>query len=142
MLFGIVVGLSCILALALYVLNLFQIRHFTNTVSREGRGRAAAAAAEADNATGKRGFLVRRLSSLSNRRLLKHKDKKYALKTMGKDSVHCFFLNSSTAGLPISYKVGRRWNADITRSDFKSEAIFGFLSPNYICHSTSWSGHS
>ena len=41
-----------------------------------------------------------------------------------------------TAGLPISYKVGRRWNAVIIRSDFKSEAIFGFLSPNYICDST------
>ena len=36
-----------------------------------------------------------------------------------------------TAGLPMSYKLGPRWNAVITRPDFKSEAIFGFLSPNY-----------
>ena len=41
-----------------------------------------------------------------------------------------------TAGLPISYTVGRRWGVTITRSDLKSEAIFGFLSPNYICDST------
>ena len=39
--------------------------------------------------------------------------------------------STATAGLPISYTMGRRWNAVITRSDFKSEAIFGFLSPNY-----------
>ena len=39
--------------------------------------------------------------------------------------------SSSTAGLPISYTVGPLWNAPIIRSDFKSEAIFGFPSPNY-----------
>ena len=38
---------------------------------------------------------------------------------------------SATAGLPMSYKLGSRWNAVITRLDFKSEAIFGCLSPNY-----------
>ena len=36
-----------------------------------------------------------------------------------------------TAGLPMSYKLGPPWNAVIPRSDFKSEAIFGFISPNY-----------
>ena len=36
-----------------------------------------------------------------------------------------------TAGLPMSDKLGPRWNAVITRPDFKSEAIFGFLSPTY-----------
>ena len=41
-----------------------------------------------------------------------------------------------TAGLPMSYKLGPRWNAVITRSDFNSEAIFGFLSPNYTGKST------
>ena len=41
-----------------------------------------------------------------------------------------------TAGLPISLTWGRCWNTVITRSDFKSEAIFGFLSPNYIVKST------
>ena len=39
----------------------------------------------------------------------------------------CYFR---TAGLPMSYKLGLRWNAVITRSDFISEVIFGFLSPN------------
>ena len=37
-----------------------------------------------------------------------------------------------TAGLPMSYKLGPRWNAVITKFDFKSEAIFGFLSRNYM----------
>ena len=37
----------------------------------------------------------------------------------------------NTAGLPMSYKLGPRWNTIITRPDFKSDAIFGFLSPNY-----------
>ena len=35
------------------------------------------------------------------------------------------------AGLPMSYKLGPRWDDVITWFDFKSEAIFGFLSPNY-----------
>ena len=43
---------------------------------------------------------------------------------------------SSTAGLLMSYKLGTHWNAVITRSDFKSEAIFGFLSQNYTGQST------
>ena len=30
------------------------------------------------------------------------------------------YKKESTAGLPISYKLGPRWNAIITRSDFKS----------------------
>ena len=42
----------------------------------------------------------------------------------------------STAGLPISYNLGRRWDVIITRSDFKSEAIFGFFSPKYTGHVT------
>ena len=37
----------------------------------------------------------------------------------------------STAGLPISSTSGRRWDVVITRSDFKSETIFEFLSSNY-----------
>ena len=45
-------------------------------------------------------------------------------------------LQNCTAGLPMSYKMGPRWNAVTTRSDFKSEAIFGFLSPNYTWKST------
>ena len=45
-------------------------------------------------------------------------------------------VDEFTAGLPMSYKLGPRWNAVITRPDFKSEAIFGFLSPNYIGKST------
>ena len=44
--------------------------------------------------------------------------------------------NAVTAGLPMSYKLGPPWNAVITRSDFKSEAIFGFLSPNCTWKST------
>ena len=42
-----------------------------------------------------------------------------------------YFWAWDTAGLSVSYKFGLRWNAVITRSDFKSEAIFGFLSSNY-----------
>ena len=42
----------------------------------------------------------------------------------------CMALGS-TPGLPMSYKLGPRWDGAITWSDFKSEAIFGFLSPNY-----------
>ena len=41
-----------------------------------------------------------------------------------------------TAGLPISRILGRRWDVFITRSDFRSEAIFGFLNPNYRGHVT------
>ena len=41
-----------------------------------------------------------------------------------------------TAGLPMSYKLGPRWDSAITWSNFKSEAIFGFLSPNYTWKST------
>ena len=37
----------------------------------------------------------------------------------------------TTAGLPLNYKLGPRWDDVITWSDFKSETIFGFLSPNY-----------
>ena len=36
-----------------------------------------------------------------------------------------------TAGLAIRWTLGRRWDNVITRSDFKSETIFGFLSPSY-----------
>ena len=36
-----------------------------------------------------------------------------------------------TAGLVMDYKLGPRWDDVITWSDFKSETIFGFLSPNY-----------
>ena len=36
-----------------------------------------------------------------------------------------------TAGLPIKWTLERCWDNVITRSDFKSETIFGFLSPNY-----------
>ena len=43
----------------------------------------------------------------------------------------CILFFNDTAGLSVSYKLGPRWNAVITRSDFESEAIFGFLSPNY-----------
>ena len=39
---------------------------------------------------------------------------------------------SYTAGLSVSYKLGPRWDDVISWSDFKSEAIFGFLSPNYM----------
>ena len=42
----------------------------------------------------------------------------------------------TTAGLPISCTVGPRWEAVIIRSNFKSEAIFGFPSPNYTGHVT------
>ena len=35
------------------------------------------------------------------------------------------------AGLPVSYKFGPRWGVVVTRSDFKLETIFGFLSPDY-----------
>ena len=42
----------------------------------------------------------------------------------------------TTAGLPMSYKLGSRWDSAIAWSDFKSEAIFGFLSPNYTWRST------
>ena len=38
----------------------------------------------------------------------------------------------STAGLPISCTLGSCWDVVITRSNFKSEAIFRFLSPNYM----------
>ena len=41
-----------------------------------------------------------------------------------------------TAELPMSYKLGPRWDGAITWSDFKSDAIFGFLSPNYTGHDT------
>ena len=37
----------------------------------------------------------------------------------------------STAGLSMSYKLGPRWDDVIPWSDFKSETVFGFLSPNY-----------
>ena len=37
-----------------------------------------------------------------------------------------------TAGLPISWTLGHRLDDVITRSDFKSETMFGFLSPNYM----------
>ena len=45
-------------------------------------------------------------------------------------------LGSSTAGLPMSYKLGPCWDGAITLSDFKSEAIFRFLGPNYTGKST------
>ena len=36
-----------------------------------------------------------------------------------------------TAGLPVSYKLGPRLSVIVTRSNFKSETIFGFLGPDY-----------
>ena len=42
----------------------------------------------------------------------------------------------TTAGLPISSTLGPRWDGVITWSNFKSEAIFGFLSPNDTGKST------
>ena len=42
----------------------------------------------------------------------------------------------ATTELPVSYKLGPRLDVVITRSNFKSEAIFGFLSPNYTGHVT------
>ena len=45
-------------------------------------------------------------------------------------------LKCCAAGLPMSYKLGPRWDGAITWSDFKSEAIFGFLSPKYTGHDT------
>ena len=41
-----------------------------------------------------------------------------------------------TVELPINWTLERLWNAVITRPDFKSEANFGFLSPNYTGKST------
>ena len=38
---------------------------------------------------------------------------------------------SGTAGLPFSCTLERPWEVVITRSDVKSETIFGFRSPNY-----------
>ena len=53
--------------------------------------------------------------------------------------LYLFYLPfHSTAGLPMSYKFGPRWNAVITRPDFESEAIFGFLGPNYTGKSASF----
>ena len=37
--------------------------------------------------------------------------------------------------LHVPWILGPRWEAVITRPDFKSDAIFGFLGPNYICDS-------
>ena len=37
-----------------------------------------------------------------------------------------------TAGLPMSYRLGHRWDDVTTWFDFKSETSFGFLSPNYM----------
>ena len=37
----------------------------------------------------------------------------------------------ATDEFPDSCTVGRHWDVTITRSDFKSETSFGFLSPNY-----------
>ena len=36
-----------------------------------------------------------------------------------------------TAELPFSCTLGSRWDVLMIRPDFKSEAIFGFLNPNY-----------
>ena len=35
------------------------------------------------------------------------------------------------ARLPVSYKSGPHWGVVVTRSNFKSETIFGFLIPDY-----------
>ena len=35
----------------------------------------------------------------------------------------------AAAGLPMSYKLGSRWDNVITWSNFKSETSFGFLNP-------------
>ena len=40
-------------------------------------------------------------------------------------------MSDFTAGLPMSYKLGPRWDNVIPWSDFKSETIFGFPSPNF-----------
>ena len=45
-------------------------------------------------------------------------------------------IPSRTAELPVSYKLGPRWDGVITWSNFKSEVIFGFLSPNYTGYDT------
>ena len=45
--------------------------------------------------------------------------------------VDFLLAGDSTAGLPISYKLGPHWDDVITWSDFKSETSVGFLSPNY-----------
>ena len=47
-----------------------------------------------------------------------------------------YWLLGITAELPFSFTLGRRWNVVITRSDFKSKTIFGFLNPNYTGQST------
>ena len=39
---------------------------------------------------------------------------------------------SATAELPVSYKLGPRWDDVITWPGFKSETSFGFPSPNYM----------
>ena len=44
-------------------------------------------------------------------------------------------VGAATSGLPMSYKLGPRWDDVITWSDFKSETI-GFLSPNYTGYDT------
>ena len=41
-----------------------------------------------------------------------------------------------TAGLPISYTLGPRWDVVLARSDFKSETSFGFLPPDSTGHVT------
>ena len=40
-------------------------------------------------------------------------------------------LFPGTAGFPIRWTFGRHWADVTTKSDFKSETIFGILSPNY-----------
>ena len=51
--------------------------------------------------------------------------------TVRLDHIGVRCIRNNTAGLSVSYKLGPRWDDVITWSDFKSEAIFGFLSPNY-----------
>ena len=46
---------------------------------------------------------------------------------------HSFCLLDYTAGYPMSYKLGPRWDDVITWSDFKSETSFGFLGSKWPC---------
>ena len=50
--------------------------------------------------------------------------------------VNQIYIYICTAGVPISYTLGGRWNVVITRPDFNSKTNFGFLSPNYTGHVT------
>ena len=49
----------------------------------------------------------------------------------------CVFSTSwIVCQLQVGVTLGRRWDVIVTRSDFKSETSFGFLSPDYRGQST------